>query len=166
MKIVIDTREQNPLVFRDSVVKTLKTGDYSLEGYEHKVAIERKSAADLFQTLGKGNKMFQKELKRSCNLDYFGIVIESPISVIQDKLFEGAHYSKMRGDVILSILFTLSIKYNVHVFFCNGRNEARDLVRGILKAYFNAIEAPLKFKSNDLEMLQLAQKLKRKWIIR
>ncbi len=47
--IVIDTREQMPLVFRhlSAVRATLQTGDYSVLGLEHLFAVERKSLADL-----------------------------------------------------------------------------------------------------------------------
>lgn len=59
--IIIDTREQTPLepwVFRKgervilpTVRRLLETGDYSVEGAEGHVAIERKSIVDLASTL-------------------------------------------------------------------------------------------------------------------
>ena len=47
--IVVDTREQEPLVFErlTSVRGTLKTGDYSVAGLQDLFSIERKTVADL-----------------------------------------------------------------------------------------------------------------------
>jgi ERCC4-type nuclease len=141
MKIIIDTREQAPLKFRKSkkidgiITKKLDTGDYSVEGYEDKIAIERKSPEDFLGTMGRGNKRFQKELKRAMRLDYFAIVIEAPYTVLRDKMFEGGRYSKMRPDVALKIMWTLIHKYRIQVFFCNGSAEASAIVRGALTSY-------------------------------
>jgi len=146
MKIIVDTREQHPLEFRQSkliegvIKRKLDVGDYSIEGYEDKIAIERKSAADLFQTLGKGHRRFKKELERAKDCDYFLILIEAPFSVIRDKAFEGSHYTQMSGDVILQICFTLRIKHKIDVMFCNGRPEATGIVREVFKAYLKGLK--------------------------
>ena len=130
MIIVYDTREQRPLSFKrykkvDGTSRiTLKTGDYSVRGYEDKISIERKSAIDLFGTLGKGSERFKKELLRARDLDFFGMVIESPYDEIRDKTFKNAFRSKMRGDVILKRLHTMMVKYRMHVFFARSRSEA------------------------------------------
>lgn len=59
MKIVIDTREQTPYGFAkydaEPIRAALPTGDYSLPGFEDRVAIERKSLDDLVGCL-KGDK--------------------------------------------------------------------------------------------------------------
>jgi len=146
MRIIIDTREQHPLIFRKSSViegtniKKLDVGDYSIAGYENKIAIERKSANDLFQTLGKGHKRFQKELERSKNYDYFAIVVEIPFLKVLSKEFPNSHYIFMRGDVIAQICCTIEVKYGIKFWFCNGRNEVTAVVRNLLKAYWKQQE--------------------------
>src|SRR5579862_2289911 len=90
--VVVDNREQLPFAFasirtdaRDgrrplivqSVRGTLQSGDYSLAGFESRVAIERKSAADLFNTLGQGRRRFQNELQRLSAYDFAAVVIEA-----------------------------------------------------------------------------------------
>lgn len=141
MKLVIDTREQLPLTFRKSKViesvtfQALKTGDYSIEGYEDKIAIERKNPLDLFGSVGKNHKRFRKELDRATEFDYFAILVERPFNEILKKDFEGSHYSKMRGDVVIKILYTLKFKYGIDVIFCNGRNEAKNIIKNIFMAY-------------------------------
>lgn len=97
--IVVDTREQLPYTFDglhtdrsapggrrrivvDRRIATLQQGDYSLVGHESRVAVERKSLADLFGTLGQGRERFQRELLRLAGLDRAAIVVESSLEGI------------------------------------------------------------------------------------
>ncbi len=66
MTIVQDTREQRPLVFPEAKVRvaTLTTGDYSLEHFEDKITIERKSLPDLLGSLGNDRDRFMREVLR------------------------------------------------------------------------------------------------------
>lgn len=78
-RVVIDTREQAPFTFqglrtdakdgrRQLVVETvpsmLATGDYSIEGMEGLISIERKSVADFYGTILAGRDRFERELAR------------------------------------------------------------------------------------------------------
>lgn len=82
-RIVIDSREQAPYQFRNfterrvakgksvypplvvpTVIAGLETGDYSIDGFESLVTVERKSLADLYGTLGYGRERFERELQR------------------------------------------------------------------------------------------------------
>src|ERR1700736_2825356 len=65
--IVIDTREQAPLVFShlQSMRGTLTTGDYSIQGLQELFSIERKSVGDLVGCcMGENRQRFEKELHR------------------------------------------------------------------------------------------------------
>lgn len=84
MIVVIDTREQLPWTFAglssDPVeVKTgtLRSGDYSVEGFEQRLAIERKSLADLYGTLTSGRERFVRELERLSDLDWAAVIVEA-----------------------------------------------------------------------------------------
>lgn len=92
--VIIDTREQTPYEFTGLlcdkadgggplVVPTLRTGlpsgDYSLAGYEEQVAVERKSLADLFGTLGQGRERFERELHRLAAMQFAAVVVESTL---------------------------------------------------------------------------------------
>lgn len=89
--VVIDTREQKPFGFDGlrcdvadgggpltvpTVRGTLKSGDYSLLGYETAVAVERKSLDDLYGTLGQGRERFERELVRLSSYRFAAVVIE------------------------------------------------------------------------------------------
>jgi len=141
MKIVVDTREQKPLwkEGKEVIRHKLDVGDYSLEGKEDKIAIERKSPGDLFGTLGTGHNRFKKELEKALTYDYFAIVIETDYENVLNKGFKGAYNSQMKGFVITSILFTIHVKYGIPVFFCNGRTETKHIVKEIFKAYEKCI---------------------------
>lgn len=80
---IVDTREQLPLDLRwrsgevlKSVRKKLDTGDYSLEGFEDKITIERKSIPDLMGCIGKERERFQRELDRMMEYRTRAVVVE------------------------------------------------------------------------------------------
>jgi hypothetical protein len=90
--VICDNREQRPFPFEgfeaDAAqgggaliipVKrgTLRSGDYSLEGFENLVACERKSIDDLFNTIGQGRRRFEDELKRLNVMKVAAVVVEA-----------------------------------------------------------------------------------------
>lgn len=90
--IIVDTREQFPYHFtgfradarhgyKPLVIPTrraaLKTGDYSIEGFEDRVAVERKSLSDLYGSLGGGRDRFHREFERLNQLECAALVIEA-----------------------------------------------------------------------------------------
>lgn len=91
--IVIDNKERRPWNFGDirsgsgaaagrpifvpTLTRSLGTGDYSIFGHEDKIAIERKSLADLYATLGSGRGRFIRELERLNALSSSMIIVET-----------------------------------------------------------------------------------------
>lgn len=84
---LIDTREQNPWDFRifnsDKIqIKqkraSLKTGDYTLEGYEDQIVIERKSLEDFVGCVSTSRTRFEAELERMQAFRSCAVVIEAP----------------------------------------------------------------------------------------
>ncbi len=63
---IVDTREQTPLDLAPLRMEpgTLATGDYSLKGLEHAVAIERKSLPDMVACVGSQRERFDREVQR------------------------------------------------------------------------------------------------------
>lgn len=130
--IVIDTREQLPYKFKDSVTKTLKSGDYSLLGLESSVAVERKTKKDAYGSCGKNRVRFEKELVRLSLFDYSAIVIEASLS----SLLTPPPYSRMSPLVVVNSFVSWSVKYGIHVFFASNRKCSRNLVQLILGKYW------------------------------
>jgi len=76
---VIDTREQLPLDLSplQTITGTLVTGDYSVVGLEHVVAIERKSLSDLLCCVGRERERFDREVQRLLAYPVRALVVEA-----------------------------------------------------------------------------------------
>jgi DNA excision repair protein ERCC-4 len=143
--VVVDTREQRPLVDEEdgAVVKTLLAGDYSILGYESRFALERKSLADLFQTVTAGHDRFHRELMRARPYDYFGLLIEGSWSSIQQKRFVGAQHSRVSGPTVAKIVATIHVRYGIPVWCCRDRAEARAVMYSLMSSYLSLFSPSL-----------------------
>lgn len=76
---LIDTREQCPLDLAPLRTErgTLATGDYSVRGLEDRIAIERKSLADLIGCVGAERERFERELQRLRAYETRAVVVEA-----------------------------------------------------------------------------------------
>jgi len=127
MTIVIDTREKLPYSFydRDVVRKGLKTGDYSIEGYEHVFAVERKSLDDYLQSITHHRDRFEREVQRGAEMAEFEVVIEAD----EEEVRKGNY----RRDVApLAAINTASAwsrpdRYNVPFHWAKNRAAAKAL---------------------------------------
>lgn len=130
--IVIDTREQRPYEFPGAVVQTLPTGDYSIVGLEDQVAVERKSKADAYSSLGNGRARFRREVERLAEFDYAVIVVED---TVQGFLTRPPH-SKMNPRSAIGSLLAWSVRYRVPVFFAGDRRHGQALTHKLLQMYW------------------------------
>ena len=146
--VVVDTREQAPWKFKnikgdksDSVrVKTplgpkpsrlvvptlivsttrkaMKTGDYSIEGLEDRVAIERKSLEDLFGCVGGDRNRFEKQLSRLNEMEFGAMVIEAD----WQRVLRGLPQSQLKPKTVLRSVIAWQMNYfpNIHWWFAPG----------------------------------------------
>jgi DNA excision repair protein ERCC-4 len=155
--IVVDSREQRPLEFTLPTERgTLQTGDYSIRGLEHFVAIERKSVNDLVNCLmGKQRERFERELSRGRGLDYFALVIEAE----SGRTGGGpVPQSKMNPKAVCQSLMAFSVRYNLPVFFCPGREYAARVIESLLLKYVAEQERRFKAVVHGAEQPQEATK--------
>ncbi len=127
-KIIVDTREQLPYRFdgiridrKKSFVwtktKTLQTGDYSLESYENRVCVERKSLSDLYGTLGSGRERFEREFERMQKMDDSMVVIEATwqeivLPHLNDDGTENFNWSsRLSSNAVIGTIISWSRKY-------------------------------------------------------
>lgn len=62
------------------ITEALPAGDYSLPGFEDRVAIERKSVDNLIGCLMNSDRSrFERELQRASHYDLFAVVVESTL---------------------------------------------------------------------------------------
>lgn len=126
LKIIVDTREQDGLSFEghrgvESMRSGLKTGDYSVQGYEDKICFERKSVADLVGTLIGGHERFLREMDRMKDFKVKYILVERTAGAVY-------RYCEKQGweykfDVIMQSLLAYAYHYQVRVRFCKDRED-------------------------------------------
>lgn len=132
--VVADTREQQPYEFAGLradarqgggplVIEvrraTLATGDYSLAGFEDRVAVERKSLADLYGTLGRGRERFERELARLNGLETARVVVEAEWSVV---VGQPPPRSKLNPKTVFRSVLAWTERFpRVHWFFTPDR---------------------------------------------
>ena len=139
MLILVDQREKQPWTFKDilrqypeSNIQTktarLNAGDYTLEGFEERIAIERKSPRDVYITLQQNFDRFDNEFGRMNNMEAAWIVIEAPLSRYAGS--NGADYYQMFSCIhkkhhVLRGMVNLLIRYpGIKWKFCQSPEEA------------------------------------------
>ena len=137
MRIVTDTREQEPYSFDlPTVRRALPAGDYSLEGLEDRVAVERKSLADFVHTLVRGRKRFNKELIRLGTYDAACVVVESDMR----KIIEGRYASDVHPNALVGSVSSIILDFGIPVFFCGDRQCACLFTEEYLMRYAKKVE--------------------------
>ena len=113
--ILIDTREQTPLLFANLTTerRTLATGDYSVLGFERDFCIERKSVADLVQSLTHERDRFSRELQRMRAFDFRRLLIVGTLADIEEHRYRSLATPK----AIVGSLFAFEARYDVPVSF-------------------------------------------------
>lgn len=131
--VVIDTREQRPYVFAESVIGTLPTGDYSLLGFENQVAVERKTKSDAYGSLGQGRARFRREVERMASLQYGAIVIEAGVPDFLRPLL----FSQLAPSAALGSLLAWSVRFGVHVIFAGDREHGAAITLQLLTKFWH-----------------------------
>lgn len=146
--ILVDTREQQPWDLQSAQIdKTishkLDTGDYTIEGFENILCIERKkSVAEIAGNLT--SQRFERELERMSVYPYAFLILEFGISdILSYPVGSSIPPSKwkrirIRGKYIMSELAKLSITYDVHVWYCNNTKQAELAATHIMKQVYYA----------------------------
>ena len=139
MIIIQDTREQSPYSFSrilprpEVVVGTLKTGDYSLQGHEDQITIERKSLADAYGTFGKGRARFERELERMSEFQFAVVMIEADWLAI---LRNPPSRSRLKSKTIYRSVIAWEQRYGVHFWACTNRAFAEKTTYVMLERFW------------------------------
>jgi ERCC4-type nuclease len=141
--IIVDTREQKPWSFENHTIANTKldTGDYSIQGLEDILCIERKrNVAEIANNITESR--FKdvigriKTYKFSFILLEFNIddVLRYPIgSTIPKKI-----WSKIRisPQYIMKNLIDLQVENNIHVIFCGSSSTAEQIALSIMNRVY------------------------------
>lgn len=141
-KIIKDTREKiGSWEFENQEVKTVKTGDYTIEGLEHIISVERKkSIVELASNLV--SKRFYNELRRMDDIKHNFLVLEFSMYDLlyypqtASLSFATKQKIQLSGPVLLRKLNEIMIDYNVKVIFCDNRDNAVQVVESLFKRIY------------------------------
>jgi len=134
-RIAVDTREILRYTFPDheSYRMTLKTGDYSLEGFTDVLAVERKNHGDAWQMLTGERKRFERCLERLSQLDRAAIVIESSM---KEFCIPPSQIKRVNAATAMGSYISWSTKWRIPVFFAENRQWGERVTLRILAAYY------------------------------
>ncbi len=123
--IVVDTREQKPYKFysQDVIRRKLDTGDYSVDGYENIIAVERKSLSDYLQSITHERRRFEREVERGSNMERFEVIIEASEQEVRD----GDYYPDVPplSAINTAKAWSRNDRYGVPFRWAGGRREAK-----------------------------------------
>jgi ERCC4-type nuclease len=138
--IIIDTREQQPWSFEHYTTanRKLDTGDYSIEGLEDVVCIERKkSISEVANNLTESR--FIDVVDRMSKYKYPFLLLEFDLaqvfsypigSTLPRRLWDKV---KISPAFIMKHILELQINHNIKVLFCGSSSDAEKMAEYILK---------------------------------
>lgn len=131
--IIVDVQEKLPLTryFDPELVKVetahLETGDYSLAGATHLVAVERKGLGDLLSCITGERERFMDQMRRLRNYPTRFLVIEATREAIEAEVYS----RNVRALSVVNSLLGVAVRWNVCVQYCDGPKEAARMVQWI-----------------------------------
>lgn len=141
--IIVDTREQNSWEFGNHTTSRTKldTADYSIEGLEHLLAIERKQSVSEVAT-NITEKRFPAFLERMSEIPHKFILFEFDLEDVYnfpvgseipkskwDKL-------KVKNNYILKQISLFHVKYGIHTIFCGDADNAEKMAVRIMRTVY------------------------------
>lgn len=138
--IIIDTREQQPWSFEHHAVanKKLDTGDYSIEGLENILGIERKKSVSEFAN-NITESRYQDVVSRLSQLKYSFLLLEFNLEDVLIYPIGSTVPKRMWGKIKISPAFLmknileLELTHNIKVMFCGNASNAQKMAEYILR---------------------------------
>lgn len=134
MLVVIDTREQVPWTFDgqlgiNTVRAKLEHGDYSVQGLERRVSIERKSLEDWIGTVMRDRARFYRELEALRAYDFRCVIVEAGVR----EIMAGNYRSGVKPEAVLGFVAEVTVAQAVPVYLAGSRAEAQILAATFLR---------------------------------
>jgi ERCC4-type nuclease len=128
--IIIDTREQHPLLFagRETIRRKLSEGDYNIEELIPYIVLERKTLNDFYGSIITGHKRFKDEIIRSrIQGKTFYIFLEGTI-----KEFISLKWSRrklsIQCDILAKIIYTMQLRHGIIIIECVDRADMEEKI--------------------------------------
>ncbi len=120
--VVVDTREQTPWTFPcDTIRAGLPSGDYSVVGLEHCVALERKSLADFVGSVTHERDRFWRELGRLQAYAVRAVIVEASI----EDILAGTYVSRATPQSVVASLLAIQVDFQIPVLLAGDRGNAQ-----------------------------------------
>jgi hypothetical protein len=134
LEIMIDTREQKPLIFNSSQDLKLDFGDYTVAGEDYNYTyVDRKAEQDFKGTLSGGFERFKRELDRVKQFEsYLFIVVESDLNKIYKNNMFGPHKSNLKFIYHNMRVLTHEYKGYCQFVFTGNRANSQSIIPKIL----------------------------------
>lgn len=150
MIILYDNKEKMPWDFsfygHEMKKSHLITGDYTIEGLETEIVIERKrSTGEISQNLGSKAKAFFSEIDRMQSIKRRYLILEfSPQDLMDFPLNSGIPKYlipkiRINSSYLSKQIERIENEMNVCVCFCNNREQAMDKVIEILERTYEEV---------------------------
>lgn len=131
--IVIDTREQLPYTFGcQTQRRKLEAGDYSVAGFEDRIAVERKSLTDFVHTVIHEAPRFRAELGKLSQCALSCVVVEADL----DDVLRGVRQADLRlvtPAAVLGAALHIAVHHHVPVYWCGSRQAACAFTEAFLR---------------------------------
>lgn len=123
----------------------LVTGDYTIKGFESRVAVERKTPDDFAKSIKEDR--FWEEMERARAYQRFALVVECSLADV----IAGKYNSRIKPASVVGAAVKIHAAYGVGVVWAGDRQSAAGWVRewirvcceGILREEARAVEFPL-----------------------
>lgn len=123
--------------------RKLPTGDYTIEGFEENLCIERKhNISELAKNINEDR--FERELERMNQFYYPYVLLEFGLDEVDNYPnvscvpYKIRPKIKVRGPFIFKKLAEMSVKYQVHIIPCGHPKYAEELAMSIMKRVYEA----------------------------
>lgn len=120
--VIVDSREQTPFTFGAHpnwiggiVRQKIDVGDYSIEGMEGVLALERKSLTDLLTTLTQNRARFFRYCRRLAAFNHRALLIEASYEDVKSSYED--YYSCAHPNAISGSLDALEAKFGIPIIY-------------------------------------------------
>jgi ERCC4-type nuclease len=143
--VLIDTREKEPFALhvnhpnwiRGERRETLKTGDYTVEGMESLLCLERKSLADLVACTVTYRRRFLASCARLARFKWKAILVEATLEDIKGGFGAFAIPSEVHPNAVCGTLDAIEAKFGIPVIYTStSQNLATERAASWLSKHF------------------------------
>ncbi len=143
--VLVDTREQQPLPLYKNHPNwiggeqkaTLKTGDYTIEGMENLLVLERKSLADLVACTVTNRRRFLAVCDRLSRFPWKAILIEATLEDIKGGFEPFDIPSKVHPNAVCGTLDAIEAKFGIPIIYTSTvRDIATERAASWLSKHF------------------------------